>query len=106
MGWPLCAKEGCGAPSILKFEFTDANGPIWVDLCGTCVFEVDKMLGEVSDLKEERNCILFNEMERTHGEEKETAPGAQGESAVHGGSEVPDGSRQAQEDAETRSYGG
>lgn len=57
VGWPVCAREGCGMPSVVRFEFSDDKGPVWVDLCPVCVTEIRKCLDEVGTVMNERREI-------------------------------------------------
>lgn len=61
MGWPICAKAGCGAPSLMKIEFKDESSSIWVDVCAECVFEMGTLLEEVGTLKDENKKLLTDQ---------------------------------------------
>jgi hypothetical protein len=53
LGWPICAKDGCGRPAFCQIEFIDNNGAVWVHLCLSCIREIGPVLDEVSGLRAE-----------------------------------------------------
>ena len=65
---PDCGAQDCDYPGIIRIEFSDENGPVWVDLCPGCAVEIRKLIGEVKQVQEEKRLrIEQEEREEIHG---------------------------------------
>lgn len=54
LGFPPCARKGCKIPAFVRFEFTDENGPVWVNLCPMCLTEIRRCIEEMGTFMDER----------------------------------------------------
>jgi len=52
-GWPDCAKSGCPNPGLVKVELDGPAGPIWADLCITCLGEMKGCLSSLEEVQKE-----------------------------------------------------
>lgn len=51
--WPTCAKKDCGAPALVKFEFTESGEIFEAWLCIPCMKEAPDLFAAASGAKEE-----------------------------------------------------
>lgn len=53
MGWPDCAKTGCGNPGLVKVELDGPAGPLWAHLCIACMAEMKNCLATLEGAQKE-----------------------------------------------------
>jgi hypothetical protein len=58
LGWPDCAATGCGNPALVRVELDGPAGPIWADLCFSCMGEFKRILGTLEDVQKESEDAL------------------------------------------------
>lgn len=58
--WPTCARQDCGAPGIVKFEFMDSGEIIEAWLCIPCMREAPDLFVTASDAREEAKRLAGN----------------------------------------------